>query len=1027
MRPATHRKLVIESLEKRQLLAVSPLANALAITLTADGCATQSGKIVHPGDTIAYRFTAPATGTMVLRESPTGSSLFPTAVTMFDAGQRQLASNVGNLTACVQVPVTRGSVYYALAAANQSTVGAFQLQICMDDVGNTPAKATTFAIVGNSSSAVALIGSATQTGKINYVGDVDVFKFTAVVPGGVAGALGTMTIRLGAQSSSLRSVLDVYDAGYLSNPTKAPLAENSATAAGAAYSQVKILVASGNVYYLKASGALNTLGAYSIQVSTARADDPLPHSFAAADTAWRSSPFMVPADPANATVGPVKTMSGLIAYPGDADYIRFVAPVTGSMTVQQVADATQASTLDSYLYIYDAKQKLVVSNDNSGATSNPLDSRVQFQVQAGTSYYIKATGFGSSTGAYRLLISTKCTTTDDFPQLPPFSDANPATTVAIDPNTGAGKQAGSIDYLGDVDWFTFSPGVAGTMTIQETVMSGNFAPQVSVYSVNASGTPTTLLSSTVPGAIASFSVTVGQTYYVKAAASSQTAGQYVLQAYCASWAGIQDPDLAALVKQLFTRDGTLTREDMIQILNFTVSSGTLSAMDFSDLKKIVGQDATFFKMADYVRVLSSDIILGSPANTYYTGGANLTYYTAPTLLGNLHAGSSKLQMTRLIGKWFLGNDLPNPAMMGQDLNGNVIAAVAPVYAPVSGTLYGSVDGTPTPVLDDTQQGALGDCYFLACMAGVAKVSPTAIKNMFLVNSDGTWTIRFYHNGVREYVTVNNQLPVTPKDFGTPWTDGGALFNGAWTIKNPASAANVLWLSLLEKAYAQWNEVGREDHGAGYDGVNSYWAVEGGWSKPVYDQTLGANDKAVEYDNSLIGVGIPTTASVLINALNSGSTATLGTIVQGNLAPAWTDDNLLYTQHMYTVVSYDPSTQTFQLHNPWGLAPAEQGGPATQPPPMTWDELNADCDYLCIANPNNTVAFTASASTSTASLGTTAAVRHKTVFYATATSAAVNPNAAAAAAWLGLNGSHGPSQNDQQRTAAHDLALLAYLA
>jgi hypothetical protein len=537
MKPIRYRKLVLESLEQRQLLAASPLANPVTVALATDGSATQTGQILHPGNTVAYRFTAPVTGTMVVRESPAGSSAFPTALALFDAGQHQLASiynePAGNLTSRVVVQVTKGSIYYAQAAAAQGAVGSYRLQFVMDDVGDTPALAANISLIN--SGAVNLIGSATQSGKINYAGDADIYKFTAVVPGSAAGALGIMTIRLAAQASALRSVLDVYGAAYAANPAAAPLAENSANASATPFSQVQITVTSGSVYYLKAAGFSSSTGAYQFQLGTVKAVDPFPDTFAGADAAWRASPFVVPADPANATVGPVKAVSGLIAYPGDADYIRFVAPVTGSMTIQQIADATQASKLDSYLYVYDAKQHLIVANDNSGATSNLLDSRVQFSVQAGVSFYLKAAAFGNSTGAYRLLISTHCTTSDDFPQAPPFSDANPAAEITLDASSGAVVataglgQPGSIDYLGDVDWFSFSAPYTGTITVQETQLSGGLSAQVSGYALDAAGNPTVLLSAARPGPIATFNVTSGSTYYLKAAADPQTAGRYVIQ------------------------------------------------------------------------------------------------------------------------------------------------------------------------------------------------------------------------------------------------------------------------------------------------------------------------------------------------------------------------------------------------------------------------------------------------------------------------------------------------------------------
>ena len=51
-----------------------------------------------------------------------------------------------------------------------------------------------------------------------------------------------------------------------------------------------------------------------------------------------------------------------------------------------------------------------------------------------------------------------------------------------------------------------------------------------------------------------------------------------------------------------------------------------------------------------------------------------------------------------------------------------------------------------------------------------------------------------------------------------------------------NAANSLWIPLAEKAYAQWNQTGKE----GRDGTNSYCSIQGGWMATVDAQVLGYN-------------------------------------------------------------------------------------------------------------------------------------------------------------------------------------------
>src|SRR4029079_13271703 len=150
------------------------------------------------------------------------------------------------------------------------------------------------------------------------------------------------------------------------------------------------------------------------------------------------------------------------------------------------------------------------------------------------------------------------------------------------------------------------------------------------------------------------------------------------------------------------------------------------------------------------------VVSGSAANANYQGGA----------LGNLAAGSSGTQLGNLVNKWFLGLDRP---------------ATPYGYSLASGQLF--VDG---PSYADVAQGALGDCGLVASLAEVAYRNPTAITNMFIVNGDGTYTVRFYNGSVAEYVTVDSYLP------------GG----GGYYTRTPNSD---LWAALAEKACAQLNE------------------------------------------------------------------------------------------------------------------------------------------------------------------------------------------------------------------------------
>ena len=172
------------------------------------------------------------------------------------------------------------------------------------------------------------------------------------------------------------------------------------------------------------------------------------------------------------------------------------------------------------------------------------------------------------------------------------------------------------------------------------------------------------------------------------------------------------------------------------------------------------------------------------------------------------------------GQWQLADGTPTPWIDG---SGVVLAAGSNIN--ISGLV--NVSAINVPSSSDMHQGALGDCYFIAALGALADSSPAAIESMFIPNGveNGiqSWTVRFYYDSARgyvaDYVTVNAMLPID--------LAGNLGFAGAGT-------SGSLWMPLLEKAYSQWNETGRE----GRDGRNSYTSLNGGWMQNVDSQVLG---------------------------------------------------------------------------------------------------------------------------------------------------------------------------------------------
>jgi Ca2+-binding RTX toxin-like protein len=347
-------------------------------------------------------------------------------------------------------------------------------------------------------------------------------------------------------------------------------------------------------------------------------------------------------------------------------------------------------------------------------------------------------------------------------------------------------------------------------------------------------------------------------------------------------------------------NNTLTYAGMLKILNDVAAGGVIAA-EFTDLKTLF---ANFNKtngitVSAYLYDISNHLINGNPANAYWTGGLSTS-----VTLGNLSAGSSQDQMSKLISKWFLGGDLPS-------------IASAATYRHDTNPLF---DSSGQPTIYDINQGQLGDCYLEASMMVVAANDPSIIQSMFVNNGSGTYGVRFFINGKATYVTVNDQLP----------------FAGTSTTQLYYNNSSHIWASLVEKAYVQLNEEGVLPQDVG----NSYAKIDGGWADPITQIT----NKSLSsyYSGNYSASTWAGLKQTIVNALQNHQEvdfASFGSTSIGGL-------QTFVSSHMFGTLSYDTATGNFVVRNPWG---DQASGQAVIQFEGTMDELYQMHGYLFVAN------------------------------------------------------------------------------
>jgi hypothetical protein len=202
--------------------------------------------------------------------------------------------------------------------------------------------------------------------------------------------------------------------------------------------------------------------------------------------------------------------------------------------------------------------------------------------------------------------------------------------------------------------------------------------------------------------------------------------------------------------------------------------------------------------------------------------------------------------------------------------------------------YRSYAGNPLfsdagPVAGDVRQGSVGDCFYLAVLASVAKVDPAHIRESVVDLGDGTYAVQFDTGGGKAFVRVDADLPT--------WSDGMLAYANL-------GAQNSMWVAVMEKAYAFFRT-----------GAGSYASIDGGWMTESYS-AVGVKHKSIEAQPS--GQAL---LKLLQAELAAGRSVTyaVGDVSQGANLVAY---------HAYSVESVgldaDGKPATLRLRNPWAV-------------------------------------------------------------------------------------------------------------
>jgi methionine-rich copper-binding protein CopC len=169
------------------------------------------------------------------------------------------------------------------------------------------------------------------------------------------------------------------------------------------------------------------------------------HDLSTASTRSAADPAQTTSPSASVTLG--GQLRSRIDTAGDVDWIKAALIAGQSYAIELNADTSDASALANPVFkgLYDSTGKLIANtgNDDYGIGQN---ARTTFTPATSGNYYLMASGYGATTGAYVLRLLSTASAADD-------AGNGTASAAALTVGT---PQIGNIEVARDADWYRIS-------------------------------------------------------------------------------------------------------------------------------------------------------------------------------------------------------------------------------------------------------------------------------------------------------------------------------------------------------------------------------------------------------------------------------------------------------------------------------------------------------------------------------------------------------------------------------------------